>query len=90
MQTRSRRYGNNETLLNVENERVEHEPTDLEQEPITSVNYTDIRKQLSKMRRNNACGPDDFPIEAVLVVAKLNPKLLTYILQRSNGKWLTR
>ena len=38
-----------ETLLNVENEREELQPTDAVQGPIPSVNYTEIRKQLSKM-----------------------------------------
>ena len=37
-----------ETLLNVENEREELEPTDPGQGPIPSVNDTEIRKQLSK------------------------------------------
>ena len=48
------------------------------QGPIPSVNDTEIMKQLSNMRRNKACGPD----EAVMVVAELKPELLTYILQR--------
>ena len=46
-----------ETLLNVENEREELEPTDPMQGPIPSVNDAEIRKQLSKMGRNKACGP---------------------------------
>ena len=71
-----------ETLLNVENEREELEPTDPVQGLIPSVNDTEIRKQLSKMGRNKACGPDDLPIEAVMVVAEMKPELLTYILQR--------
>ena len=37
---------------------------------------------MSKMGRNKACGPDDFPIEAIMVVAEMKPELLTYILQR--------
>ena len=49
-----------ETLLNVENEREEFEPTDPVQGPIPSVNDAEIKKQLSKMGRNKACGPDDF------------------------------
>ena len=69
-----------ETLLNVENEREELEPTDPVQGPIPSVNDTEIRKQLSKMGRNKACGPDDLPIEAIMVVAQMKPELLTYIL----------
>ena len=52
------------------------------QGPTPSVNYTEIRKQLSKMGRNKACGPDDLSIEAIMVVAELKPELLTYILQR--------
>ena len=48
-----------ETLLNVENEREELEPTDPVQGLIQSVNDTEIRKQLSKMGRNKACRPDD-------------------------------
>ena len=73
-----------EILLNVEKEREELEPV---QGPIPSVNDTQIRKQLSKMGRNKACGPDDLLIEAIMVVAELKPELLTYILQRimSNG-----
>ena len=57
------------------------------QGPIPTVNDTEIRKQLSKMGRNKACGPDDLPIEAIMVVAELKPELLTYILQRimANG-----
>ncbi len=51
------------TLINVENEREELEPTDPVQGPIPSVNDTEIRKQLSKMGRNKGCGPDDLPIE---------------------------
>ena len=68
-----------ETLLNVENEREELEPTD----PVQG-NDTEIRKQLSKMGRNKACGPDDLPIEleAIMVVAEMKPELLTYALQR--------
>ena len=50
--------------------------------PISSVNDTEIRKQLSKMGRNKACGPDDLQIEAIMVVAEMKPELLTYILQR--------
>ena len=52
------------------------------QGPIPSLNDTEIRKQLSKMGRNKACGPDDLPIEAIIVVAEMKPELLTYILQR--------
>ena len=49
---------------------------------IPSVNYIEIRKQLSKMGRNKTCGSDDLLIEAIMVVAELKPALLTYILQR--------
>ena len=65
----------------------ELEPTDPMQGPIPSVNVAEIRKQLSKMARNKACGPDDFPIEAIMVIAELTPELLTYILQQimANG-----
>ena len=34
------------------------------------------------MGRNNACGPDGLPIEAIMVVAEMKPELLTYILQQ--------
>ncbi len=51
-----------ETQLNVENERKELEPTYRVQGPIPSVNDTGIRKQLSKMGRNKACGPGDLTI----------------------------
>ena len=71
-----------ETLLNVENEREELEPTDPVQGPIPMVNDAEIEKQLSKMGRNKACGPDDLPIEAIMVIAELKPELLTYILQQ--------
>ena len=39
------------------------------------------------MGRNKACGPDDLPIEAIMVIAELKPELLTYILQQimANG-----
>ena len=39
------------------------------------------------MGRNKACGPDDLPIEAIVMVEALEPELLTYILQRimANG-----
>ena len=39
------------------------------------------------MGRNKACGPNDLPIKATMVVAEVKPELLTYILQRimSNG-----
>ena len=50
------------------------------QGPIPSVNDTEIRKQLSKMGRNKARGPDDLSIEAVMVVAELNPELVTNML----------
>ena len=53
------------------------------QGPIPSLNDTEIRKQLSKMGRNKACGPDDLPIEAIMVVAEMKPELLTYIRQRT-------
>ncbi len=66
-----------ETLLNVENEREEIESTDPVQGPIPSVNDTEIRKQLSKMGRNKAYGPDDLPIEAIMVVAEMKPELLS-------------
>ena len=75
-----------ETLLIVENEREELEPTDPVQEPIPSVNDTEIRKQLSKMGRNKACGPDDLPIEAIMVVAEMKPKLLAYIAKIAGRK----
>ena len=84
MKTISSRHGKKsfETLLNVENEREELEPTEPVQGPIPSVNDTEIRKQLSKMGRNKACGPVNLPIEAIMVVAELRSELLTYILQR--------
>ena len=78
-----------ETLLNVENEREQLKPTDPVPGPIKSENDTEIWKQLSKMgrRRNKACGPDELPIEAIMVIAELKPELLMYILQRiiANG-----
>ena len=39
------------------------------------------------MGRNKSCGPDDLPIEAIMVVAEMTPEMLTYILQRrmANG-----
>ena len=64
-----------ETLLNVENEREKIDPTEPVQGPIPSV-------KLSRMGRNKACGPDNLPIEAMMVVAEMKPQLLTYILQR--------
>ena len=30
---------------------------------------------------HKACGPDDLPVDAIMVVAELKPELLTYILQ---------
>ena len=76
-----------ETLLNVDNEREELEPTDPVQGTIPSVTDAEIKKQLSKMGRNKACGSDDLPIEAIMVIAELKPELLTYILQQimANG-----
>ena len=69
------------------NEREELEPPYTVQGPIPSVHDTEIRKQLSKMGRNKACGPDNLPIEAIMVVAEMKPELLTNILQRimANG-----
>ena len=57
------------------------------QGPIPSVNDAEIKKQLSKMGRNKACGPDDLPIEAIMVIAEMKPEQLTYILQQimANG-----
>ena len=67
-----------ETVLNVENEREELlDPTDPVQGPIPLVNDTEIRKQLSKMGRIKACGPDDLPIESIMVVVEMKPELLT-------------
>ena len=54
------------------------------QGPIPSVNDTEINKQLSKMGRNKACGPDDLPIEAIMMVEELKPKLLT---GKKQGMW---
>ena len=34
------------------------------------------------MGRKKACGPDDLPIEAIMMVAEMKPELSTYILQR--------
>ena len=45
-------------------------------ELITSVNDTEIRKQLSNVGRNKECEPDDLPIESIMVVAELKPELL--------------
>ena len=45
------------------------------QGPIPSVNDIEIRKQLSKVGRNKASGPDDLPIEAIMMVAELTPEL---------------
>ena len=59
------------------------------QGPIPSVNDIEIRKQLSKMGRNNACGPDDLPIEVIMVVAELKSELLTYIRQRIMANRIT-
>ena len=44
------------------------------------------------MGRNKACGPDDLPIEAIMMVEELKPELLTYILQRimANGTQIAR
>ena len=75
-----------ETLLNVENEREELEPTDPVQGPIPSVNDTEITKQLSKMGRNKACGPDDLPIEAIMVVTEMKPEHTA----TNNGRWHPR
>ena len=50
------------------------------QGPIPSVNDSEIKKQLSKMGRNKARGPDDLPVEAIMMVEELKPELLTYIL----------
>ena len=57
------------------------------QGPIPSVNDTEIKKELSKMGINKACGLDDLPIEAIMMVEELKPELLNYILQRimANG-----
>ena len=50
--------------------------------PIPSVNDTEIRKQLSKMGRNEECGPDDLLIEAIMVAVEMTPELFAYILQQ--------
>ena len=54
---------------------------------IPLLNDTEIKKQLSNMGRNKACGPDDLPTEAIMMVEELKPELLTYNLQRlmANG-----
>ena len=39
-------------------------------------------KKTTVLGRNKACGPDDLPIEAIMVVAEMKPELLTYIMQR--------
>ena len=44
--------------MNVENEREELDTLDPVQGPISSVNDTEIIKQLLKMGRNKACGRD--------------------------------
>ena len=62
-----------ETLLNIENEREELEPTYPVHGPIPLINNTEIRKQLSNMERNKVCVPDDLPIEAIMVVAEPKP-----------------
>ena len=67
-----------------------YEPTDPVQGLIPLVNDIEIRKQLSKMGRNKACGPDDLPIEAITMVSEMKPELLGYIRQRNNGKWYIR
>ena len=73
--------------MNVDNERVDREPTDPMQGPMPSINYTEIRKQLSKMGRNKACGLGNLNIRAIMVVAELKLEPLTYIRQRimANG-----
>ncbi len=38
------------------------------------------------MGRNKACGPDDLPIEAIMVVAEMKPKLLAYIAKIAGRK----
>ena len=45
--------------------------------PSVNDTVTEIPKQLSNMGRNKACGRDDLPIEALMVVAELKPELLT-------------
>ena len=47
------------------------------QGPIPSINDTEIGNQLSRMGRNMACGPDDLPIETIMVVAEMKPELLS-------------
>ena len=43
--------------------------------------YVFNHKQLPKMGRNKACGPDDLPIQVIKEVAEMKPEQLTYILQ---------
>ena len=53
---------------------------------IPSVNDTEIRKQLSKLRRNKTCELDNLLIEAIITVAELNLLLKDYTAE-DNGKW---
>ena len=56
--------------------------TDQVQGPIPSVNYTEIRKQMSERGRNKACGQDDLTKEVAMVLSEMKHELLTSILQR--------
>ena len=42
--------------------------------------FAEIRKQLSNVGRNKACGPDDVPIEVIMVVAEMKHELLQRIM----------
>ena len=63
-------------LFNAENPREQLDELPTTEGPVECFSLEEVKKQMAKMGKGKACGPDELPIEAVHIILDYKPECL--------------
>ena len=67
---------NFDKLFNAENPREQLDELPTTEGPVEWFSLDEVKKQMAKMGKGKACGPDELPIEAVHIILDYKPECI--------------
>ena len=67
---------NIDKLFNAENPREQLDVLPTTEGPVEWFSLDEVKKQLAKMGKRKACGPDELPIEAIQIILEYKPECI--------------
>ena len=67
---------NFDKLFNAENPREQLDELQTTEGPVECFSLDEVKKQMAKMGKGKACGPDELPIEAVHIILDYKPECI--------------